>query len=32
MRNGWEMTPLEMALFVAAATIMAGGFMMAASG
>ena len=29
MRGDWEMTRLETALFIAAATIMAGGFMLA---
>jgi hypothetical protein len=32
MRNDWTLTPLEMALFVAAATLMASGFVFATSG
>jgi len=32
MRNDWTLTPLEMALFVAAMALLAGGFVMAAGG
>ena len=32
MRNDWTMTPSEMALFIAAVTCLAGGFVMAAGG
>jgi hypothetical protein len=32
MRNDWTMTPTEMALFIAAVTCLAGGFVMAAGG
>jgi hypothetical protein len=32
MRNNWTLTPSEMALFLAAVTCLAGGFMMAAGG
>jgi hypothetical protein len=30
MRNDWTLTPSEMALFIAAVTCLAGGFVMAA--
>jgi hypothetical protein len=32
MRNDWIMTPFETAVFIAAATIMAGGFVMLSIG
>jgi hypothetical protein len=32
MRGDWEMSRLETALFIAAATLMASGFMLAAGG
>jgi hypothetical protein len=32
MRNDWTLTPSEMALFLAAVTCLASGFMMAAGG
>jgi hypothetical protein len=32
MRNDWTLTPSEMALFIAAVTCFASGFMMAAGG
>jgi len=32
MRHGWEVTPLETALFIAAATLMPGGLAMLGSG
>jgi len=32
MRNDWTVTPSEMALFIAAVTCLAGGFLMAAGG
>jgi len=31
MRNNWVMTPFEMALFIGAATLLAGGFIMIAT-
>jgi hypothetical protein len=32
MRNHWTLTPSEMALFIAAVTFLAGGFMIATGG